>query len=283
MKKIKTIHFSISKKRQAIIALFIGLSSLSTAMANEKDSENIQQTTTNTEFGLSQIANAEQKESDSYEKLQQRIWKRKSYLYLGYGNQNLKSDYYSVKSDFSFSILLGGRTYYLHKKPIAGKIKFGIDTNLDVNFAKYPNLEPENEDSHSSSVDGYDEYVDSEDLNFMQLDAGFGLGPSITYNPVGQLKAALYFHVTPTYSMIIQNSELYKHYATFFNVGFTLSYKAKSLGLESRWCGKTNFDKVALTQVDKIYDENGEFHDPFESIGNKLKTNNFRIFIGFRW
>ena len=57
MKKIKTIHFSISKKRQAIIALFIGLSSLSTAMANEKDLENIPQTTTNTGLELAQMGN----------------------------------------------------------------------------------------------------------------------------------------------------------------------------------------------------------------------------------
>lgn len=279
MKRNKTIIFPHMITRQVLIASLIMTSPLF-VLAQENDSVYISETNTNKNMGFkNKDTNADQTETnENYEKLQQRIWKRKKYLYIGYGTQKLKSDYYSINSDMSFSILLAGRTIYLHKKPIAGRIKFGIDTNLDANFAKYPEVTSVN----ATSSDSADE-DDSADLDFMHLDVGFGIGPSITYNPVNQLKATLYFHVTPTYSMITQNDEIYKHYTTFFNIGMTLSYKVISLGVENRWCGKTNFDNVILNRIDKIYDDNGVFQDPFKSIGNKLKTNTFRVFIGFRW
>ena len=148
---------------------------------------------------------------------------------------------------------------------------------LELNFAKYPNID---------SSDGYSEDYDDEgdiDLGIMQLEAGMGIGPSITINPVDQLKACVYFHVTPSYSLMVQNNNAYHHYATFFNLGLTVSYKIISLGIESRWSGKTSYDGLAMDRTDDVYDDDGVFHDPFESIGMKMKTNTFRIFIGLRW
>ena len=156
----------------------------------------------------------------------QKVWKkRKKYIYFTYGIQSLKSDYDKMNSDMAFA-LINGRTYYLHKKPLLGLIKFGLDWNyFDINFAKYPNID---------SSDGYSEDYDDEgdiDLGIMQLEAGMGIGPSITINPVDQLKACVYFHVTPSYSLMVQNNNAYHHYATFFNLGLTVSYKIISFYL----------------------------------------------------
>ena len=42
-----------------------------------------------------------------------------------------------MKSDFGAAIVWG-KTYYLHKKPLAGMIKFGIDWSwMDLNYAQY--------------------------------------------------------------------------------------------------------------------------------------------------
>lgn len=215
---------------------------------------------------------------DTYGEMYQKVWKkRKKYIYFTYGIQSLKSDYDKMNSDMAFA-LINGRTYYLHKKPLLGMIKFGLDWNyFDINFAKYPNID---------SSDGYSEDYDDEgdiDLGIMQLEAGMGIGPSITINPVDQLKACVYFHVTPSYSLMVQNNNAYHHYATFFNLGLTVSYKIISLGIESRWSGKTSYDGLAMDSTDDVYDDDGVFHDPFESIGMKMKTNTFRIFIGLRW
>lgn len=212
---------------------------------------------------------------DTYGELYQKVWKkRKKYIYFTYGIQSLKSDYDKMNSDMAFA-LINGRTYYLHKKPLLGMIKFGLDWNyFDINFAKYPDIES------SENYSDDDSYID---LGVMQLEAGMGIGPSITINPVDQLKACVYFHVTPSYSLMVQNNNAYHHYATFFNLGLTVSYKIISLGIESRWSGKTSYDGLAMDRVDDVYDDDGVFHDPFESIGMKMKTNTFRIFIGLRW
>lgn len=204
-----------------------------------------------------------------------KVWKRGKYIYFSYGNQNLKNSLYKLESDFSVS-LTTGKTFYLHRKPIAGFMKFGLDVSfLDMNFAKYPDL-PYNTSTSAGS--------DQIDLNVMQAEIGIGVGPSLTFNPVNHLKAALYFHVTPTASGIYQNEELYYNYATFFNAGLTLSYKLISVGVERRWSTNVDYDGVTMNRIsNSIYDSDGTFHDPFQSVGSKLQTNTFRIFIGLRW
>ena len=202
------------------------------------------------------------------------VWQSgKKYLYFSYGIQKLKSDYSNDKSDYTFA-LIKGRTYYLHKKPILGMIKIGLDwTQFDINFAKYPDLE----ESYTGSM--YDD--EDIDLGIMQLEAGMGIGPSVTVNPVGALKAGVYFHVTPSYSLMVQNDEFYHHYATFFNLGLTVSYKSIAAGIEHRWCSKIDYDGLTI-DIDEIYDE-GDIGSPIQNIGSKMRTSTFRVYIGFRW
>ena len=66
---------------------------------------------------------------------------RAKYFNISYVKQSLSP----VDVDYKYNSSLGvaitnGRTYYLHKKPILGMIKFGIDWSFfDVNVAMYEN------------------------------------------------------------------------------------------------------------------------------------------------
>lgn len=205
------------------------------------------------------------------------VWKRYSgYLNLSYALQSLKSDHVDLKSDLAFAMTIG-KTYSLHKKPIAGIMKFGLDWSyIDISFAKYPDF------MTSGNTPTLPE-IGLVNLGIMQIEAGMGVGPSLTFNPAEQLKMCLYFHVTPSYSMMMQNHELYHHYATFFSVGLSISYKVISIGVENRWCGATNYGEVAMRRLNDIYDVNGNFQDPFESFGVKMKTTALRLYAGFRF
>lgn len=81
----------------------------------------------------SRIQSAEQAELD------RAIWKNRSkYFNIGYVSQKLTDKTYGgeLKSDFGAS-LSWGKTYYLHKKPLFGMMKFGLDWSwLDINYAK---------------------------------------------------------------------------------------------------------------------------------------------------
>lgn len=91
------------------------------------------------------------------ERLNRVVWKdRAKYFNLGYVKQTLtdKSTGIELQSDFGVS-LSSGKTYYLHKKPLAGMIKFGLDwTWMDLNYAKstLPELDPETGSVDESAV-----------------------------------------------------------------------------------------------------------------------------------
>lgn len=236
----------------------------------------------------------------------QEIWsKHKKYSNIGYVNQSLtrkENGGGTWRSDVGFYYGFG-RTYYLHKKPIAGMIKFGIDwTFCDMNFAKY-------EDTfgffngHAEDM-GYGDYYyeeghlpSSPELNgsvemkkMQQYEFSTQIGPSVTINPVSYLKAGLYFRVAPSYSLLtIQDSygsDLLHSYGTFFTLGGSVSYKAISIGIEGRW-GNTKYDNIDLSKFEAEGSWNGGTNADDVSQGKndktKWKTGSMRFYISFRY
>lgn len=216
------------------------------------------------------------------------IWKdRSKYFNLNYVNQKLSPDIDGwdklgggeLKSDFGAAIVWG-KTYYLHKKPLAGMIKFGIDWSwMDLNYAQY-------------KLETYD--YDTDELyseKAHQLEYGMQIGPSVTINPVHHLKVSAYFRVTPSYSMMYLNDEFYHHYATFCNTGFAVAWKVLSVGCEWRW-GKASYDGLGLNLDDLEGDySDGDFSGDIPSADDvltdlqdlKLKTKSFRVYFSFRF
>lgn len=182
---------------------------------------------------------------------QEKIWKRSKYFYIAYGMTSLDrgNGQPKLNSDFAFSIGRG-KTYYLHKKPLLGMIKFGLDwTFFDIAVAQY-----EEEDGLYTRDDSY----------IYKGEISMQFGPSITVNPIDFLKVNLYFRYDPTYSMIFNTdgNEFKGNYGSYFNTGLAASYKVISLGYEYRW-GSTSY---------KIDDENQTW-----------KTSGNYFYISFRF
>lgn len=174
---------------------------------------------------------------------QEKIWKRSKYFYIAYGMTSLDrgNGQPKLNSDFAFSIGRG-KTYYLHKKPLLGMIKFGLDwTFFDIAVAQY-----EEEDG----------LYTRDDSDIYKGEISMQFGPSITVNPIDFLKVNLYFRYDPTYSMMFNTNgnEFKGNYGSYFNTGLAASYKVISLGYEYRW-GSTSY---------KIDDEN----QTWETSGN---------------
>lgn len=206
------------------------------------------------------------------------IWENRSkYANFGYVLQSLtgvwddQPDLEPLMSLQGFSLGLG-KTWYLHKRPIANVVKFGLDwTWLDLNYARY-------------------EAAGQSQIGSGQVDAGMQIGPSITLNPAGRLKISAYGRVSPTYSAVWTNNWLAHHYVTYYNCGATLAWRAISFGLEFRQGGAT----YNSLDIEKPQDETDNT-DPDPSLTRmsrpsltangerNLTTRSFRLYFGLRF
>ena len=204
------------------------------------------------------------------------IWKnRRKYFNLGYANQTLTGDGAEWKSDWSLFMSMG-RTYYLHKKPIAKMIKFGFDwTYFDMGAAQYD--KPEGLVSLSGTE------TSELDLGVMQADLGMHFGPSLTINPVSHLKVSGFFHVIPAASLVMIDDNIYAQFVPFLSAGGAIAFKVISIGVESRW-GKATYKGFSVDE-EAMEGEDGleSVDDLFNVSKSKLKTSSLRFYISFRF
>lgn len=175
---------------------------------------------------------------------------RKKYINLSFTNMKMTQDGFpELKSNYGAAFTVG-RTFYLHKKPIAGILRLGIDaTWFDINYTNY-------KIKHIT-------YWDTENYEYHQADICMHVGPSITVNPVGKLNIHGYFRYVPTFSGLYMDDAFYGNYASLFVWGGAISYGVIGLGIESRF-------------GDCDYKEFGS--DSEDEVSSKLKTS----FSGWR-
>lgn len=226
------------------------------------------------------------------DELNRKIWNdRAKYFNIYYVNQSITQEDIdgTWKNDFGVALAMG-KTFYLHKKPILGMIKFGIDWSyFDLNFAKYTdnwgffNGDAEYYGGGNYYYDDYTYGIEPEDI--YQAEIGTAIGVSVTVNPYDHIKAAGYFRVVPSYSMLYAAEDFSGSYGTFFLAGGSVAYKAISLGIEARW-GKAKYDSMLnLDDLDDI-DESMSDDDIFEGNydgSSKWKTGSVRFYISFRF
>lgn len=226
------------------------------------------------------------------DELNRKIWNdRAKYFNIYYVNQSISQEDIdgTWKNDFGVALAMG-KTFYLHKKPILGMIKFGIDWSyFDLNFAKYTdnwgffNGDAEYYGGGNYYYDDYAYGIEPEDI--YQAEIGTAIGVSVTVNPYDHIKAAGYFRVVPSYSMLYAAEDFSGSYGTFFLAGGSVAYKAISLGIEARW-GKAKYDSMLnLDDLDDI-DESMSDDDIFEGNydgSSKWKTGSVRFYISFRF
>lgn len=206
-----------------------------------------------------------------------RYWnERAGYLNISVVNQKLKTEIKNKNTDLlknNWGVALSyGRSFYLHQKPIADMVKIGLDwTWLDINLAGY------------SMDEGY--FAGGESYgNLFQGELGMQFGPSVSVNPVDDLKVSFYMHVTPTYAIFRQSDieTTFGGYETFFNMGASLAWKVISVGMEWRrghGCFKSFDDDSYLFGIsDKVAETIGS-----NLVSDKVITNGWRFYIGFRF
>ena len=234
------------------------------------------------------------------------IWKRKKHISISFSTQNMEDA--DNPRDMKFKSQSGfnldwGKTFYLHKKPIANLMKIGLDWSwINLSFAKYKS----GSGIHLNSLAGdysdyddddygydYDDLIDDIDLGVYSLSAGMSIGPSFTFAPfyntgkgLQHLLAQTYFHVTPSYTGIIMSEDgedgetkAYHGYTTYFNWGINVSYKFISIGYEYRW-GKSKFDQMSLDFDDDEEDEQ-ETNSSNEKQKIKFGSSAFYIRLNF--
>lgn len=118
------------------------------------------------------------------------------------------------------------RTYFLHRKPIGGFLKIGIDaTWFDLCYNNYKIL--------------YKEYGHTSTEHIHQAEIGMQAGLSLTFNPVGKMNITLYGRYAPTFSAYYHGG-ISGGYAGYYIGGGSLSYGVIGLGVEYR-TGECNY------------------------------------------
>ncbi|MDR0893462.1 MAG: hypothetical protein LBN24_12790 [Mediterranea sp.] len=217
---------------------------------------------------------------------------RRTYINFNYVSSKMDNEMgLRLKSDYGAALSIG-HTYYLHRKPLWGMVRFGLDwTIFDLNFSKY---------STEYQVSGEGDQS-TEKINFYKAEAGMHLGPSVTVTPVKGLSVSGYYRYAPTYSAYFKDDleavlsdtkgqfaqkdaatldnvspdyldEITKRYkggyGSYQVLGVSVFYKFISIGVEKRW-GSTSlkYGEAEDGSVRKV----------------KLKTSGPRVYLGVRF
>lgn len=192
---------------------------------------------------------------------------RKKNIIIGYSQQTLSPEFGNeFKSDFG-AFFGSTRNIYLHRKPVAGLMKFAIDLGSDINYVKYKDQEGD-----YNFGNGYDDYDELEDMGLHHIDIGIPVGPSVAINPVKHLRIDAYFHFVPSYSMLLLDDSFNSAFSPIFKCGGEVSYKVIGIGVEARF-GNAKYK-------DLMSDPNDETADPVKM---KYKTNGVRFYINFKF
>lgn len=190
----------------------------------------------------------------AYGQTDDRHWKKK-YLNIGFVNTSFNQEGTpQLKSNYGASLTVG-RTFYLHKKPIANILKFGIDaTWFDINYTNY-------DVTHIT-------YWNTNKFQIHEGEIGMQVGPSLTINPISKMNIHVYFRYAPSFSCFYADDEFQGGYATYIVGGGSLTYSFFGLGLEWRH-GTSKFDSLL------------NWSNVSENI--ETKTNGIRAYITFKF
>ena len=200
----------------------------------------------------------------------ERIWKKRAkYFNIGYITSQTLTDKLDDEAEW--------------------KNDFGIDaTWFELSYAKYsePDVFAETGSytrAYNDYSSDYDDYYEEDiDLGIHQIDASMHVGPSVTVNPVGDLKVAAYFHYVPTYSMVVIDDSFGHGYVSNFAFSASVAYKSNSVGIEHRWAKKATYNGLSFDEEGMDYDA-PDFEDAIESDKWKMKPKSFRVFLSFRY
>ncbi len=196
---------------------------------------------------------------------------RKRYFNLGFARQDMKFEEtdMTLKSNFGASLAFG-RTFFLHKNPVAGMIRFGIDaTWIDITYTNYK----------VEFREMYEGEYESEKTDFHQAEIAMNVGPSITVTPVKNLSIHGYFRYAPSFSAFYDSDAVRGGYASYFLGGGSVSYGVIGLGVEARFGNCKYKEFGGGDSEDDEYD--GDSSSKSSSLKNKF--SGMRVYLSFRF
>ncbi len=212
-----------------------------------------------------------------------KVWKHSKRSYsLGWVIQDFAPEYSSVYNSKFGGMMKYDRTFFLHRKPIAGIVKIGLDAVwTDLTIVK---LDADN----GSRTDNWNSLTsDNEDDNTYNIGMwtatySMGIGPSVTIAPFAKcnggikyLKAKVYGHYKPSYTaqLISEDGDLDAKgaFCNMFEIGGKITYKLIGVGVEGNW-GNGKFD----TFMNEIFTYSS-------GVKVKHKIANTRIYFSFNF
>lgn len=165
---------------------------------------------------------------------------------------------------------------YVHPKPIANMVKFGVSFGPAINYLKY-----KNGSSNISDLIGDPENLGESlpDFGTHFLTAGIGIGVSATVMPLimvdnpylARIKVRPFFHVVPSYSALLVSDQddmrVHSGFGCLFAGGFELLWRKLSIGFE--WKGGTTSYKDLIGDLAETI--GGE--EAAEYVGNTGTSN----------
>ena len=196
---------------------------------------------------------------------------RKKYRNLSFVKQEFEPASYfgmdqTLKSNFGAAFTVG-RTFYLHKKPIAGLIRFGLDaTWFDLNYTNYK-LEYRWEDN-------YDEEEEPETSNFHQAENRHASRSFCYRQPGRETKRQRLFPVCPQFFSFIR-----RRYPPG-KLCFLFCHRRRYLLRSYRpWSGVQYREVVDFKSFGSGDSEESEQ----EPAPGKSKFNGMRVYLSFRF
>lgn len=118
-----------------------------------------------------------------------------------------------------------------------------------------------------------------------QLDLGIKIGPSVTINPVGDLRLMVYYHVTPSISLC--NSGLIDvaySFVPFFEYGLEVTYRAFGVGVEMN--EGVGYYKSLMPLIESLMssdEEEGAVNSKVAVLGMPQASKALRLYVALRF
>lgn len=225
------------------------------------------------------------------------IWRRSKSFRFAYVNSDwTPKGCGAFTSNYGFSIT-NSNTYFVHKQPIAGMIKFGIEaTWFDITYVNYK-ANPDwsefmkGDDTGNKFPIGDDELNDP-NLGSHQIDTGLGIGLSANIAPFSRfdnsarhLRAKIYGNFLPSFSMMLisepDDTRFNYAFVPYLTCGLQVQWKLISFFVEGRW-GSANY-KIGGLNEDNDLDEDFDISQAikFDKVSCKNSGVRFGLALTF--
>ena len=210
----------------------------------------------------------------------ERFWARKKALRLGYEWHCYQNEYGGELANKWSVGLSNAQSIWLHKRPIASRIKFGLDLGPDINYINFKSTASADGYKGPSGYVGTDTAQSGIDLPYNvssmgshYLSVGCQIGPSLTIRPVAQMRIVGYAYFVPSVAVQFSGASLNLGFMPYLKYGCELSYDWFGVGVE--WgTGVSNMSDFAS----KIISGNSSA----KATKAKFYSNYMRAFISFR-